>query len=261
MINSLIKAVRILEAFSPEKPRRSLGELAEATGYPKTTVYTLAATLVHTGLLERVGEAYAVGNAVVRLSQSSRVYVELRDRAAPILRELADETDQSVYLTVPDGSMVLYVYAIESSHRLEARSAIGDHAYFHSTSVGKAMLAFMDHDQRSRILAERGLPARTPNTVTDVNAIELELDQIRRQGFSVDHSENEDNTFCLGAPIFDHEGRVIAACSISGDSETLITDGLRVASARVRAAADQISRRMGYVPQRPRTWEPAGRDA
>jgi DNA-binding IclR family transcriptional regulator len=161
MINSVLKAVEILEAFSPDRPRYTLSALAEQTGYPKTTLYTIAATLVHAGMLERVGDEYALGKRVVRLSQSVRVNVEIRDRAAPILRELADATRESVYLTVPDDEWVLYVYAIESSHRLLARTAIGDRAHFHSTSVGKAMLAFMPADEVERIVSAAGLPAMT----------------------------------------------------------------------------------------------------
>ena len=254
MINSLIKAMRILEVFTPERPRRSLGELAEASGYPKTTLYTLAATLVHVGLLERVGDAYALGKGVIRLSQAVRVNVELRDRAAPILRELADSTDQSVYLTVPDRGYVLYVYAIESSHRLQARSAIGDHAHFHSTSVGKAMLAFMDEESRAAVIRDRGLPRMTEATITAKTKLEKDLEEIRQRGFSIDRSENEPQTYCIGAPIFDHGGGVVGACSVSGDDPTLIEERAEEAGARVRGAADQISRRMGYVPQKPKAW-------
>lgn len=254
MINSVIKASRILEAFTPERPRLTLAQLAEASGYPKTTLYTLAATLVHTGFLERVSDMYALGKGVVRLSQAVRVNVEIRDRAAPILRELADATHESVYLTVPDGSWVLYVYAIESSHRLQARSAIGDRAHFHSTAVGKAMLAFMTEDERERIMSDVGLPAQTTTTITDGEALAQELATIRSQGFSIDHSENEPNTFCIGAPIFDHAGSAIGACSVSGNSDELITTHLERTSRIVCDAADQISRRMGYVPPRSQTW-------
>lgn len=254
MINSVLKATEILDVFTPERPRCSLTLLSKVTGYPKTTLYTIAATLVHAGYLERVGDDYALGKRVISLSQAVRVNVEIRDRAAPILRELADATRESVYLTVPDGDWVLYVYAIESSHRLLARSAIGDRAHFHSTSVGKAMLAFMDSDTRQRVVRDLGLPAMTPTTITTVAALETELEAIRERGYSVDHSENEQATFCIGAPVFNHEGEVIGACSVSGNSESLITEHLEPTSSAVRTAADRISRRMGYVPSRPQVW-------
>jgi DNA-binding IclR family transcriptional regulator len=253
VINSILKAALILDLFSQERPRLTLAELAEQSGYPKTTLYTIAATLVHAGLLERVGDSYALGKHVVRLSQAARVNVEIRDRAAPILRELADTARESVYLTVPDGNRVLYVYAIESSHRLQARSAIGDHAHFHSTSVGKAMLAFMGEEARNGIFGA-GLPAMTPRTITDSGLLAEELERIRARGYSIDNAENEENTFCIGAPILDQASEVIGACSVSGNSDELITRDLERVAAHVCEAADRVSRRMGYVPRRPRAW-------
>jgi len=250
MINSVLKAVELLESFSPEDPRRTLADFAEITGYPKTTIYTLAATLVKTGLLEKNGDSYSLGRAVIRMTQSVLINVELRDRAAPILRELADKTRESVYLTVPDGERVLYTYAIESSHRLAARSALGDHAYYHSTSVGKAILAFMDQDERSRLLDRTGLPAVTPNTITDRARLDAELADTRARGYSIDRSENERGTFCIGAPIYDNNRGVIASCSVSGNSERVVTDLLSTFEPVLLDAADQISRRMGYVPLR-----------
>ena len=250
MINSVLKAVEIMNTFSADHPRRSLAEFSDITGYPKTTIYTLAATLVNQGLLEKNGDSYSLGHAIIRMSQAVRVNVELRDRAAPLLRELADRARESVYLAVPDGERILYIYAIESSHRLSSRSALGDRAYYHSTSVGKAMLAFMDDDERTRVLESTGLPAMTPNTITVLAELEHELSETRSRGYSFDRSENEPGTYCIGAPILDARGRVVAACSVSGNSETLLTELLPSLDQVLLKTADQISRRMGYVPSR-----------
>ena len=252
MINSVLKAVQLLEAFSPEHPRRSLAEFAEITGYPKTTIYTLAATLVRCGLLEKEGDSYALGLGVIRLTQSVRVNVELRDRAAPLLRELADHARESVYLAVPNDDRILYIYAIESSHRLSSRSALGDRAYYHSTSVGKAMICFMDAEERSRILGLTGLPAVTANTIVDPDEFAREVQETVSRGYAIDRSENEVGTYCLGAPILDSRGRVIAACSVSGNTDQILDGARPPLVAPLLEAADQISRRMGYVPTRGR---------
>lgn len=251
MINSILKAVHVLEAFTPERPRLSLAELAELTGYPKTTVYTIAATLVHSDLLEKTNEHYAVGRAVIRLGPAVRLNAELRDRAAPVLRELAEKSRESVYLAIPDGDMILYLYAIESSHRLAARSAIGDREHYHSTGVGKAMLAFMDEGRISSIVESVGLPSATENSITDVGSLERELALVAENGIALDTCENERFSYCIAAPIFDHRSTVLAACSVSGNSEALFEGRLEEMTEAVLAAADQVSRRMGYVPTRP----------
>jgi len=124
MVNSVLKALAVIECFSQDRARMSLGQIAVATELNKTTVFNILATLASKGYVVRAGEDYALGNAILRITQGVLDNVEIRDRAAPILRELADDVSESVYLVVPDGDRVLYIYAIESSHRLQARSVI-----------------------------------------------------------------------------------------------------------------------------------------
>jgi len=252
MIQSVIKAIDILEQFSIERAELSLAEISELTGHPKTTMRTILATLESRGFISRVNGLYALGSAVIGLSQSSWVNVEIRDRAAPGLRELADAVGESVYLTVPDGDRLLYIYAIESSHRLEARSAIGDHAYYHSTAVGKAFLAFIPPEERDRILAETGLPERTPNTITDRALFEREMEATRERGYSIDRAENEEATYCLAAPLRGAGGGVVASCSISGNSRDVIEERRDELVERLLHAGDMISKRLGYIPTRSR---------
>ena len=255
MIRSLLKAVDLLEAFSIRNSRYTLAELAERTGYPKTTIHTILKTLESRGYVERVGESYALGSAVISLSQAAIANVEIRDRAAPLLRQMADRLGESVYLTVPGRSHILYIYAIESSQRLEARSAIGDVAYYHSTSVGKAILAHLSLDRVDEILEEVGQPRRTSATITSREALLDELERIRRQGFSTDHSENEVDTYCVGAPIFDASHAVVGSCSVSGNSPRIVDEELLRHAEVIRGTADAISKRLGYMPPRDKLTE------
>lgn len=252
MIQSVVKAIDLMECFSIQRPRMSLGELAEATGYPKTTIYTILKTLVSKGYVERVDDDYALVPSVVSLSQASNVNVEIRDRAAPLLREMADTLGESVYLTVPNGLHILYIYAIESSQRLEARSAIGDDAYYHSTSVGKAILAFLSEERVDQIVTETGLPCRTANTITSRERLDTELSTIRARGYATDNSENEVCTYCVGAPIFDSGHHVVASCSVSGSSPAIIGEQLDRHVEVILRTADAVSKRLGYIPHRPR---------
>ena len=259
MIHVLLKAIEVVEAFSIETPRMSLAQLAEATGYPKTTLRTILATLESRGYVARVGSDYALGTAVIHVSQSALVNVEIRDRAAPGLRRLAELVGESVYLTVPDGDRLLYIYAIESPHRLEARSAIGEHAFYHSTAVGKAALAFMPDERRSAILGATGLPRRTAATMSDRADLAHDLERTRARGFSIDRCENEPDTYCVGAPIFGARGAMIAACSISGNTPEVIEDRIDELSSLLVQTAENISKRLGYVPARTRIAPPARR--
>lgn len=251
MVGSVQKALDILELFSAAEPRLTLAEISRRLRLPKSTAHNLLRTLAARGYVEKPDkDHYALGTAIYPLTQGVRVNVEIRDRAAPLLREMADACRATAYLTVLDHDRLLYIYAVESPQRLLARSVVGDRAFLHCTAVGKAMLAFLPEEQVQRVV-KLGLPAFTRATITDRRALARELAQIHACGFAVDRSEHEQRTYCVGAPIFNEHGRVIAACSISGADPEIVRKRLSQLSARVTDAAQEISRRMGYVPARP----------
>ncbi|OGO38478.1 MAG: hypothetical protein A2W35_17130 [Chloroflexi bacterium RBG_16_57_11] len=248
MVNSVLKAIDILFLFTPDRPRLSLSEISRLLGIPKSTAHNLLSTLVSRGMVEQVeNEAYALGKMLVVLSQAIYVNVEFRDRAAPLLRQMADRCHESVYLTMRDGDAALYIYAIESPRRLLARTAIGERVPLHCTSNGKAILAQLSDEEVVAIADRTNLPAYTKNTFTDLPALLEDLRATRYRGFSIDNQEHEMNTYCIGAPIFNAQGHVVGACSISGaDPEITISRQLEFANL-VQYTAQEISRRMGYV--------------
>jgi len=249
MIQSVARAVGIIHAFTPAEPRLSLAEISGRVGLPKTTTHNLLSTLHSLGLVEKTDDGrYALGKALVSLSQSVRVTVEFRDRAAPLLRDLADISRESVYLAVQDGDRLLYIYAIESPRRLLARTAVGDHALLHCTSVGKAILACLPDNQVEGILQRSGLPAFTEATITDRQRLWEELALTRSRGYAVDRGEHEKATYCVGAAIRDQANRVVGSCSVSGDDPEIAGNRASHLSALVLYTAQAISRHMGYVP-------------
>lgn len=251
MINSVLKAIKIMNLFNATETRLSLAEISRRLEMPKSTTHNLLNTLLSQDYIEKVqGDLYALGTAPIALTQNVRVNVEIRDPAAPLLRELADASGESVYLTVKDGDYALYIYALESPRRLLARTAVGDRMPLHCTSVGKAILAFLPHQEITEIIGRVGLPASTPNTITDPDSLWQVLDQIRSRGYALDNEENERNTFCVGAPIFDAKGQVIGSCSVSGADPQIVNERVAELSALVLHASQQISRRMGFVPDR-----------
>lgn len=254
IIRSVHKAVTILKLFSPDEPRLTLAEISRRLGLGKSTAHNLLNTLVQDQLIEKLEDGvYALGPEIIALSQGVRVNVELRDLAAPLLRRLAEHVQESVYLAVLDREYVLYIYAIESSDRLRARSAVGDRARLHCTAVGKAILSTLPTATVDAILDEAGLPAYTSATLTDRGALHAELARIAQHGYATDQGEHEANYYCIGAPIFDRRGHAIAACSVSGTDPAILDERLADLSASVIYTAQEISRYVGYIPARPST--------
>lgn len=246
---SLAKAVRMLKLFSAQEPRLSLAEISLRLDMPKSTTHNILKSLIIEGLIEKVeGEAYALGTGILALSQTVRVNVEIRDRAAPHVRALADLAGESVYLTLREGDRILYIYAVESSRRLIARTAVGDRMPMHCTGVGKAILGHLPEAEARGILERVGMPRVTPNTVTDLDTLLLELTAIRQRGFSFDNAENEVGNYCVGAPVYGAQGTVIGGCSIAGTDPEIIRDRAAALSRALTSTCLDISRNLGYVP-------------
>jgi len=248
---SILRALDILEMFSRAEPRLSLTEISRRLGVATSTAHSLLHSLVTRGYMEQTeNRRYALGPRLITLTQSVRINVELRDRAAPLLRNLADAVHESVYLAALDGDCAVYVYAIESARRLMARTAVGNRAHLHATSLGKAMLAHLPEDELEAIVARTGLQAYTEATITDMDALMADLERTRERGYAVDAGGYEHSSYCIAAPIFDARGQVIAACSVSGRDPALVEDQLAVIAPQVSHTAQEISRRMGFVPSR-----------
>ena len=251
MINSVLKAIRVMRLFSATKPRLTLSEVSDELSIPKSTAHNLLNTLASEGCIEKIGrDQYALGTALLPLTQAIRVNVEIRDPAAPLLRQLADTSKDSAYLTVRDGDYALYIYAVESPQRLMARTAIGDRVHMHCTAVGKSILAYMEADEIAATIERVGLPSFTEATITDSIALAQNLKDIRQQGFAIDQGEHEDGVFCIGAPIFNSSGTVLGACSTSGLDPEITTERRAELAKLVVDTAQRISRHMGYVPRR-----------
>lgn len=250
-INAVIKAIHVLQTFTPNEPRLSLGEIAKRLEMGKSTVHNLLNTLAQSGFIEKAEDGtYALGAELIALTQAIRINVELRDPAAPRLRRLAEATKESVYLAVFDRMRVLYIYAIESSDRLRARTAVGDRADLHCTAVGKAILSRLPADMINNIIAEVGLPVYTANTITDRARLQAELALTAQRGYAVDCSEHEHNYYCVAAPICDRRGFPIAACSVSGTNPAILGARLPDLASQVMETAQEVARYLGYIPSR-----------
>lgn len=252
MIKSILKAVDVLQIFSADEPRLTLMEIANRLDMPKGTAHNILSTLLSCGFVERTDDGrYALGTAIIPLTQAVRINAELRDRAAPLLRELADACRESAYLVALDGDYALYIYAVESPRRLLARTAVGDRVALHCVATGKAILSGLTREEVEGIVGRVGLPRFTETTITDIAALYQEIEQTRERGYSIDRGEHEVGLYCVGAPILDARGRVIGSCSVSGLDPEIVRGRLSEFSARVMHTAQQISRRMGYVPASP----------
>lgn len=249
--SSLLKALDLLTVFSAAESRLPLTEISRRLGLPKSTTHRILATLHARGFIERLdNDDYALGTTLIALGQAVRVNVEVRDRAAPVARALAEQSQESVYVAVREGDHVLYIYAIETSQRLVARTAVGDRAPLHCTGIGKASLAFAELREPD-LIETASLHRFTDATIIDPDVLRAELATVRQCGYAIDRGEHEQGTFCTAAAFVGTDGTVVGAISISGRDPAIIDARLPALSRAVTVAAGEISSRLGYVAPRP----------
>lgn len=236
----------LLEALAEADSPLGATELARRVGTTKSAAYRILATLEQRGyvLKDPATTEYRLGGRFAHLTWRASGTRDLRQQARASLEWLHRRFNETVNLGVQDGQEIVYIDMIESEQSLRMTARLGGRDSLHSTSLGKAILAFLPEHERDRIL-QTPLPSRTGRTMTDATVVRAQLDRIRQVGVAEDRGENETGALCFGAPIFDAIGVVVAAVSVSSPESRM--DALReqeIADA-VREAADEITRRIG----------------
>jgi DNA-binding IclR family transcriptional regulator len=247
IVKPVHNAFRILEILGQEQGI-GVTRISKLLELPKSSVHDILATLQGDGLVEKDGERnfYSLGLKLFELGNMARANLELRRIATPFLRSLNEELDETVHLTILDGWEVLYVECFESLKQLRTYSVIGVRAPLHCTAVGKAILAFFTEEQVDRMTKAMGLARFTKNTITDRKTLDRELAATRRRGYSVDDAEHEEGVRCIGAPIYNHESRVVASISVSGPSQRMTPERDEAVGMLLVSKTAEISRRVGH---------------
>ncbi|RUS43908.1 IclR family transcriptional regulator [Cohnella sp. AR92] len=250
-IQSVDRALAILELFLGSSPELSVKEISLATGLSKSTAHGIIRTLERGGYLQQnpADLKYKLGMKLFRLGNAFAGSLEIGGIARPILRDLADRLKETVHLVVRQQDEAIYVDKVEGPQSLRIYSHVGKRAPWHCTGVAKAILAYQDEDTVDRLLAQAELQPFTKFTITDVDQLREQMRHIRENGFALDNEEIELGLRCVAAPIFDHQGQAVASVSCSIPSLRLDETKLPEVVRTITRAAAGISRGMGYLEQ------------
>jgi IclR family acetate operon transcriptional repressor len=217
-VRSLERAFELLEHLANAGGRLALTELAEVSGLPMPTIYRLMRTLVNRGYVrQEPSKRYALGPRLIHLGETAGRL--LGSWARPALAGLVDEVGETANMAVLEGDEVVYVAQVPSRHSMRMFTEVGRRVSPHCTGVGKALLAQLPEEQTREIIARTGLPARTPHTITDPQALLEELARIRHRGYALDDEEQEIGVRCVAVPLIGAPAP--AAISISGPDARL----------------------------------------
>ncbi|WP_266064812.1 IclR family transcriptional regulator [Brucella intermedia] len=236
---SLRKMALVLDSFTRKKPNLTVGEIANKTGLPKTTVHRLVASLRDIGMLDQDGrrQGYRLGMKMFHYGSSVLESLDTATRAHPHIARLQQLTGEIIHFHMFDGHQMV---CVEREEMIASSLTTLQAAPTYCTSVGKAFLAFQDEELVRKIAAE-GLHAYTSNTITTLDALFCELECVRNQGYAIDNEEIEAGLRCIGAPVRDTTRRVFAAVSVSGPAERMPDARLSGLAPAVIQIANDIS--------------------
>ncbi len=240
-VQSLHRALDVLEAFAAAGGTASLSDIAGACGLPLPTVHRLAATLADRGYLRRLPDRrYCLGSRLVPLG--TQAHGLLGDRALPVLRRLAEVTGESANLAVLSSGHAEYVSRALGRHTMRIFTEVGNRVSLHCTGVGKAILAVLPPPRDSELIAAAPLTAHTPTTITDPEALHAEIALIRQRGYALDEGEMEVGVRCVAVGM---PGAVPMALSVSGPAARMTDDLVGVAVTALRAATADLASQTG----------------
>lgn len=243
LVQPVLKALQVLDYVVRQGRDVTLTETVRELGLPKTTVFRYLQTLSACEMLEYdlSRDRYRSGPRFRDLAEVDEERHALKTLAHPEMSHLVAQFNETINLAVLADHDVVYLDLAEpSSRQVRTQAKIGQRHPVHSTSLGKAIVAFLPETEAEPILA-RALAPLTLKTLTDARSLRRQIEDVRRQGFAVENGENEDGFMCIGVPIFGRAGSPVAAMSLTAPQSRMRPEISSRAVEQLRGAASRIS--------------------
>jgi DNA-binding IclR family transcriptional regulator len=247
-VQSLERALDIVEALSLERDGLGVTELSRRIGLHKSTTHRLLSTLSSRGYVRKHDSgSYGIGLKPIEIVSCYINSLELQTESRPYVAQIATELGLTAHLGVLEGDQVVYIERMDIYSGIKLYSQIGLRMHAYCSSLGKCLLSSFSGEELARVMANCDFNRFTPHTISSLEELRRELKQVRLQGWAIDNREYNLNNRCIGAPIFDYRGEIIAAVSASGPLTLLTEDRIAEVAQYVKGKALEISRNLGYV--------------
>ena len=226
MVNSVVKCMAIMEALANQGPS-SLSDLKSALGLDKATLHRILSTLKALGYVKQnqSDQRYFL---TFKMFQTGNLVVErggLKALIHPYLERISADFQELIYaavMTEPGQAICIDKTEVDLYQQLRLNVSIGGQVSFHASSMGRCFLAFMNPIHLPEIMAGLKLEKYTPATVVEPEALERELEKIRRQGYAIEEGERIEGAMCIGVPILNSQGHAVAAISATGPKARIL---------------------------------------
>lgn len=247
-VQSVERALTVLEILAREG-HAGVSEIAEEMGIHKSTVSRLMGSLVSRGMVHQNSDRgkYQLGFGILRLASTIPGRLSLVHEARPVLESLAEEFKETVNLAVLRSNYAVNVDQAMGPSTLATYDWVGSLTPLHATSSGKVLLAALGAEERDRILKEAGLKARTARTITSRKELDAQLLEVSAKGYAVVREEFEIGLNAVAVPVYNHQGEVTGAISISGPAFRFDPEKIPGLLETLTEAGLKVSANMGYT--------------
>ncbi len=248
VIDSVAKALTLLQVFSQANPSLTISKAAELADLTRPTARRILLTLVHLGFAVTDGKNFTLTPKVLRLGFGYLAALPYWETAQPHLRRLAKEFEESCSMATLDEDEIVYLARIPANRNMAISLSTGSRLPAYATSLGKVMLAWLPQDALQNYLQRVELKALTPTTITDRVRLQEELAKVRQRGFAVVDGEREIGVRSAAAPIRIRNGSVVAAINVSANGMRVSHDELVDSYVpKLVETADAISTELGFA--------------
>lgn len=246
-VNSIERAAAFLDLLA-ERSDLSFAEIQRELDLSKSTAYNIAKTLERLGFVEKNSHTrrFRLGLKLLGLGSVVLARTDLRQLARPIMLELAEDSCETSHLAVRDRDEAVYIEKVEGPSPIKLASFVGQRVPLYCTSVGKVLAAYLPDQETENIMERMSFAPRTGRTRTSPHQFREAVAAVRTLGYAIDDGENEEGVRCIGAPIRDHTGSVVAAMSLSGPTSRITDQRLSSLIPALKTASAEISNRLGY---------------
>jgi IclR family transcriptional regulator, KDG regulon repressor len=239
---SVKRTFEILKAVAFAKDGLGISELARDLGMAKSTVHGMTSALEDVGALVRdsVTKRYTLGLTVFELGRAAYSQVDMNSLARPVMEDLMEKTQASVFLGAQNGEHVTILEVVESTSELKITSPVGTSIPLIAGAVGKVLLSRMDEEQALRFIRKKGITKFTINTITEPDSYLREIRLVRERGYATDDEEYILGVRAVASPLLE-ESRLMGALWAVGFKSSLDEEGLKSLVAETRKAAEEIN--------------------
>jgi IclR family transcriptional regulator, KDG regulon repressor len=249
-VQSLDRALDLLEVFPKLGPEVGLTNIAEYLGLNKATAYRLLSTLEQRGFLERspYDRSYRLGVRLFELGAYYQNQINVRHMAMPYLAALVEDMHEAAFLCIRDGDDALCIERMEAEQEVKIFALrVGGRLPLHTGAAPRVLLAGLSCEEVEDYVKRSGLPAFTPKTIISQEDLLKDIQTTLKQGYTLSIEDVTPGISAVGAPIWDYRGQIIASVSVSGLTSRFDSHRLKEMADAVKKTAQRISRHMGFV--------------